>query len=149
MIQCGRFSVALHVLAHLVERPAEAVTSEELAGCVRTNPVVVRRTLAGLRDAGLVASTKGHRGGWSLGRDAAGISLQDVRAALGERLLRPADVAGFGAGCVIEQTVSGVMEACIEDAEALLAERLSRITLADLVAQVGGATFMEKPSHAV
>jgi len=32
---------------------------------VKTNPVVIRRTLAGLRDAGLVVSLLG-TGGWSL-----------------------------------------------------------------------------------
>lgn len=53
-----RFSVALHVLAHLVDA-REPQTSEQLAACVGTNPVVVRRTLAGLREAGLVARVRG------------------------------------------------------------------------------------------
>jgi len=134
----SRFSVALHVLAHLVDSP-EPQTSEHLAACVDTNPVVVRRTLAGLREAGVVASSRGTGGGWSLARDAADITLRDVYAALGERLLQGIDVAGPGApaeGCRIQRAVAGTLDEFLDDAEALLAERLSRITLASLASRV-------------
>ena len=134
----SRFSVALHLLAHLVDAPGPQ-TSEALAGCVRTNPVVVRRTLAGLREAGLVASSRGPGGGWSLARPAADVTLRDVYAALGERLLQGIDVAGpgtAGAGCRIQRTVAGTLDDFLDDAEALLAERLGRITLAGLAAGV-------------
>jgi Rrf2 family protein len=139
MPRSSRFSVALHVLAHLVEDP-EPQTSEHLAECVSTNPVVVRRTLAGLREAGLVASSRGTGGGWALARDAADITLRDVYAALGERLLQGIDVAGPGApgggGCVIQRSVAGTLDEFLEDAESVLATRLSRITLASLASRV-------------
>lgn len=151
MPRSSRFSVALHVLAHLVEAP-DPQTSENLAACVETNPVVVRRTLAGLREAGLVASSRGTGGGWSLARDAADITLRDVYAALGERLLQGVDVAGpgtHGAGCLIRRAVAGTLDEFLEDAEALLAARLSRITLASLAAQVRGPTpYRHHPSTA-
>ena len=70
MSRSARFSVALHVLAHLADAE-EPQTSEHLAECVGTNPVVVRRTLGGLREAGLVTSTRGTGGGWALARDPA------------------------------------------------------------------------------
>ena len=140
----SRFSVALHLLAHLVEAP-EPQTSEALAGCVRTNPVVVRRTLAGLREAGLVTSSRGPGGGWSLARPPAEVTLRDVYGALGERLLQGIDVAGPGAsggGCRIQRAVSGALDDFLDDAEALLAERLGRITLAGLATRV-----RELPPH--
>jgi Rrf2 family protein len=140
MYRSSKFSVALHVLAHLVEA-TEPQTSEQLAACVGTNPVVVRRTLAGLRAAGVVASSRGAGGGWVLARDAADITLRDVYAALGERLLVAIDVAGPGSpdgGCRIQRAVSGTLDDFLDDAEALLAARLSRITLATLAAQVRG-----------
>ena len=137
-----RFSVALHVLVHLAHAP-EPQTSEALAACVGTNPVVVRRTLAGLREAGLVTSARGVGGGWALARGAAAITLRDVYAALGERLLRGIDVAGPGApgggGCRIQRAVAGTLDEFLDDAEALLAARLGRITLAELAARVRGA----------
>jgi len=138
MPRSTRFSVALHVLTHLVDDP-EPQTSEHLAACVKTNPVVIRRTLAGLRDAGLVVSLTGTGGGWMLGRDAADITLRDVYAALGERLLHGIDVAGSDAprgGCLIQRSVAGALDEFLDDAEALLADRLDRITLANLATQV-------------
>ena len=138
MARSTRFSVALHVLTHLVgERQPR--TSEQLAECVRTNPVVVRRTMAGLRDAGLVTSARGAGGGWALGRDASHITLRDIYAALGERLLRGVDVAGTDAqrgGCRIQKAVAGTLDEFLDDAEALLADRLDRISLADLSSRV-------------
>ncbi|HEU4630297.1 MAG TPA: Rrf2 family transcriptional regulator [Gemmatimonadaceae bacterium] len=150
-----RFSVALHVLAHLAEA-AEPQTSEQLAACVGTNAVVVRRTLAGLRDAGLVASSRGTGGGWTLARAATAITLRDVYAALGERLLRGIDVAGPNppdGGCRIQRAVDGTLDEFLDDAEALLAARLARITVASLAAQVRELTphahvSPTTPSHA-
>jgi Rrf2 family protein len=133
-----RFSVALHVLAHLVDA-REPQTSEQLAACVGTNPVVVRRTLAGLREAGLVTSSRGTGGGWLLARPAADVTLRDVYAALGERLLLAVNVAGPGApggACRIQRAVSGTLDEFLDDAEALLAARLGQITLASLAARV-------------
>jgi Rrf2 family protein len=133
----SRFSVALHVLTHLAES-REPRTSEDLAACVGTNAVVVRRTLAGLREAGLVASARGAGGGWALARDAAHVTLRDVYAALGQRLLHGVDVAGSKGrgGCRIQRAVAGTLDEFLHDAEALLAERLGGITLASLATRV-------------
>lgn len=146
MKRSNRLSVAMHVLVHLAERPGEPATSEHLAACVRTNPVVVRRTLAGLREAGLVASSAGHRGGWTLARDAESITLRDIYAALGERLLFALDFNAGNPDCRVQRAVAGTLDDFLHEAEALLASRLSRITLADVAAQAcsaGRGTHME------
>ena len=49
-----RLSNTLHALLHMADF-AGPMTSEALSACLRTNPVVVRRTMAGLRDMGLVS----------------------------------------------------------------------------------------------
>ena len=61
----SRLSSVLHLLLHLMDAE-HAVPSEKLATAMNSNPVVVRRTMAGLRDAELVTSEKGHGGGWRL-----------------------------------------------------------------------------------
>ena len=60
------------------------MTSETLAECMRTNPVVVRRTMGLLRDKSIVASARGKAGGWTIAADLAQISLRDLYDALGE-----------------------------------------------------------------
>jgi len=51
MRQDGRLSRMLHVLIHISLHDG-AATSDTIARLLDTNPVVVRRTLAGLREQG-------------------------------------------------------------------------------------------------
>ena len=131
MKRSARLSVALHALVHLVDKP-DAVTSTILSECLMTNPVVVRRVMGELREAGIVSSAKGHDGGWRLTRAPGEVSLQDVHAALGETLLLRAESDPGDTACTIVRTVDRVMTDFLADAEALLAARLKRISLADL-----------------
>jgi Rrf2 family protein len=133
----GKFSIALHILAHLAEAGARPTISEELAAHLRTNPVVVRRSLAGLREAGIVASVKGHGGGWTLGRPAAAISLGEVYTVLGERgdLLATAEPDRHG--CLIARAVDQALDGFYAEAEALLLRRLAAVSLADLATDFG------------
>ena len=52
MIRDSRLSSVLHGVLHMIGA-GEPVTSEQLAQAMATNPVVVRRVMAGLREQGL------------------------------------------------------------------------------------------------
>ena len=132
----GKLLVALHALVHLERHSDEPVTSETLAACQDTNPVVIRRTMGLLRDGGLVRSVKGPGGGWNLARSAEAISLRDISAALGEPIVDVLDPLSGSDGCLVVQAVSGVMDTVLRDVRALLADRLAQLTLADLAADV-------------
>lgn len=129
----SKLSSALHILTHMAEADDRTLTSEQLASFIHTNPVVVRRTIAGLREAGIVSSTRGHGGGWQLARRPQEISLAEVSAALRESLLL-FSTEPESPGCLVEQAVIGVLEEFRRDAEKLLAEKLGSFTLADLAA---------------
>jgi len=133
----SKFSIALHILAHLAEAGARPTTSEELAAHLRTNPVVIRRALAGLREAGIVASSKGHGGGWTVARAAAAISLGEVYMALGKRGDLMAVPEPDPHGCVVAATVDRALDGFYAEAEALLVRRLAAVSLADLAADFG------------
>src|SRR3990170_6314498 len=60
-----RFAVSLHILTLLAASDGQ-LTSETIASSVNTHPVVIRRTLANLRQQGLVESRPGANGGWRL-----------------------------------------------------------------------------------
>src|SRR3989344_5706303 len=78
----SRLSNVLHALLHMAEMEGPA-TSEAMAQAMQTNPVVVRRLMAGLRYAGFVSSAKGHGGGWVLSCPLTDITLRDIYEALG------------------------------------------------------------------
>lgn len=127
----SRLSSVLHALVHLVQHPDGIMTSEQLAACMSTNPVVVRRTMAGLREAGIVASTRGHNGGWTLARAPEQVTLADIYRSVGERLMLPT-LATESPGCLVEQAVNGALGGFLAEAEAMLAQRLAQITLAQI-----------------
>lgn len=129
----SRLSGVLHVLLHMAEHGGP-VTSEVLAKAMETNPVVIRRIMAGLRDHEYVRSEKGHGGGWTLACDLSRITLLDIYNAIGS----PSPIAMGNRmeapGCLVEQAVNAVLGQAFQDAEALLLSRLGEVTLARLSA---------------
>eukprot|EP01032_Pedospumella_encystans_P035570 gene35570-40232_t len=131
MKQNSQLSDVLHVLLHMAEMD-EPATSESLAQAMRTNPVVVRRLMAGLRQAGFVSSAKGHGGGWVLSCPLSAVTLADIHAAVGAPALLAFGNRTESPGCIVEQAVNTALDGACREAEALLLARLGRITLADL-----------------
>lgn len=133
MTRDSRLSGVLHVLLHLAEHEGPA-TSEMLARAMQTNPVVVRRVLAGLRDRGLVRSERGHGGGWTLACDLAAVTLRDVYDALGAPTLLAIGNRSEAPDCLVEQAVNAALDHAFDEAEAILLASLGDVTLAALSA---------------
>ncbi|HYP13161.1 MAG TPA: Rrf2 family transcriptional regulator [Bryobacteraceae bacterium] len=129
----GRLSSTLHALLHMAEHETP-MTSEKLAECMQTNPAVVRRTMAGLREAGFVRSGKGHGGGWSIACDLRTVTLRDVYTALGEPVLLAVTNRSITRECLVEQAVNEALGDAYRDAEAMLLDRLGSVSLAKLSA---------------
>lgn len=127
----SRLSGVLHVLLHMAETDGP-VTSEIMATVMQTNPVVVRRIMGGLRDAGFVHSAKGHGGGWTIARDLASVTLRDVYIALGSPALFAMGNRADVPGCLVEQAVNAALDTAFHDAEAMLLDRFGTVTLAQL-----------------
>jgi DNA-binding IscR family transcriptional regulator len=121
----------VHVVMHMARHNGSA-TSETIAGMLGANPVVVRRTMAGLRDAGFVRSEKGHGGGWTLIRDLDDMTIFDIYVAIGKPAIFAIGPAMDTPECKIEQVVDAALAASYAEAEALLLAKLASITLADL-----------------
>ena len=133
----SQLSGALHVLLHIAERD-EPVTSEALAKAMDTNPVVIRRILAGLRDQQYVRSAKGHGGGWTLACDLSRVTLRDIYSALGCPPLLAISNRTESPGCLVEQAVNAALDQACRDAEALLLTRLGEVTLGTVRKQLRG-----------
>ena len=74
----SQFAIAVHVLTILARSGDERVKSDYIARSVNTNPVVIRRLLSNLQEAGLVVSQVGAAGGTSLHKQPKDIYLSDV-----------------------------------------------------------------------
>lgn len=127
-----RLSDALHVLLHMAQVD-KAMTSDALARSLGTNPAVFRRTMGGLRDAGIVHAERGPGGGWRLARPTHEITLLAVYEALSSPTLfafgnrdRPAD-------CLVEKSVNAALEGAMAQATALIVNRFKEVTLDQLV----------------
>jgi Rrf2 family protein len=131
MKKSTKFSDALHILLHMAGSHT-AMTSEMLSKSVRSNPVFVRSTMAGLRKCGFVKSEKGHGGGWKLSRDLKTITLFDLYQAVGSPTLLAIGNRSVSGKCQVEQAVNASTNGVFQNAEALIIERFHDTTLADL-----------------
>lgn len=127
----SQLSRMLHVLIHMA-RHEGPVTSEQVARMLNTNPVVARRTMAGLRDRGYLTSGKGHGGGWALARGLDEITLRDVHEAVGAPGLFAIGIAHDAPDCLVEQAVNAALDKALREAEQGLLKRFGEITIETL-----------------
>lgn len=132
MRQDTKLSRMLHVLLHMA-RHNTVYTSEQIAAMLGTNSAVVRRTLAGLRDAGFVTSEKGHHGGWRIARDLREITLLDIYRAVGIKQLFAIGGGEAHPDCAVEAAVNQALGSELAQAEQALLARFAEITLENLV----------------
>ncbi|MEV5575473.1 Rrf2 family transcriptional regulator [Spirillospora sp. NPDC052269] len=132
----SKSAVAIHALTMLARWGDHSLTSGEIADSLAGNPVLVRRILGGLRDAGLVTSTEGRGGGWSLARAPRDITLRDAYAAVepGPVLSRHAHPPSEA--CDVGRHMVALVDAEFRDAEDAMGERLGRTTIAHLLDEV-------------
>lgn len=142
----SRLSLVLHGLLHLAAHGG-SMTSQALAACMNTHPVVVRRTMAGLREAGFVRSAKGRGGGWTIACDLATVSLRDVHTALGEPALFAIGHRDDAPACLVAEVVHAAIDDAVGEAEALLLDRFGAISLARLADDFARRLADRPPGH--
>lgn len=132
----SRVAVAVHVLAYLAWRREEPVTSERIASSVNTNPVVVRRIVGALRNAGLVNVQPGVGGGAQLAREPDRISMLDVYRAVEEKDELFAVHADPCRNCDIGNNIREVLQGVFCHAHQAMQAVLADVTIADVGAEV-------------
>lgn len=137
-------TLAVHVLTWIAfDRRGtedEVGTSQRIATSVNTNPVVIRRCLGELREAGLVESNRSS--GWALSRNGAEITLDDVYRAVG------GDVFAMHASapaheCRVGYGIQPVLIRAYEGATTALRESLAQTTIADILRDTLAEAEME------
>jgi Rrf2 family protein len=135
----SRVAVAVHVLAYMAWKRSEAVTSERIATSVNTNPVVVRRIIGALRNAGMVTVQPGVGGGATLAREPHDITLLDVYRAVEEHdelfSLHPSEPSR---NCSVGSNIRDVLRPIFCRAHRAMEGVLGDVTIADVGNEVIG-----------
>jgi len=133
----SRFTVATHILSILSfmekVRPGTTVKSHEIAESVNANPVIIRRILAKLRDAGLVQIQGGSSGGARLNRNPEQITLLDVHRAIDEEQIFALHTNMPSEKCPIGSTIKSALAEVFGEIDSAIDNVLTTKTISDLV----------------
>lgn len=128
-----RFATGVHAMVLLAAEPEGLQTSEDVAGKLSINPVVIRRVFSLLHQAGLLESQKGPHGGSKLARSAKAITLADIYQALdGGALFHTASFSGPHTA-----KLGSVLNRVFESVEGALREELGKTSLNELAKKAG------------
>jgi DNA-binding IscR family transcriptional regulator len=130
-----RFSVAIHILLAVeVFKDSHKVTSDFLAGSVNTNPVVIRKIMGLLREAGLIEIAAG-TGGIKLTREPERITLLDLYRAVepvkGGRLFKIHEDPT--PACPIGGNIAELLDPYFGEAQRAMEANLASSSLQDLL----------------
>jgi len=111
----------------------EPLKSEQVAESVNTNPVVIRRMLKELAEAGLVVSQTGSLGGSRLANDPAKMTLLDIYQALECRGVFSLHRQPPSRDCPVGVNIETVLGEVLLEVDSAVEQVLKNITINDVV----------------
>lgn len=131
-------STAIQIMTILAYRNdmTVKVSSETLAGSLRSNPGLVRRVLSKLAKAGLVNTQLGRNGGASLARPASKISLRDVYDAVNDGPLFGTFEKAPLESCKVSCQIGHILGTTYEQLQNGLRVNMEKIKVSDLVKMI-------------
>ena len=131
-----RFAFAVHVMAVLGLEKDHCCPSSQLAETVNTNPVVIRRILIELQEAGLISTLRGPHGGSVLRRKPERVTLREIRGAVEKNRVFGSHPNKPSRKCPVGKNINKVMERIADRAGRAIERELDKITLADVLREV-------------
>ncbi|SEB23930.1 Rrf2 family transcriptional regulator [Paenibacillus sp. 276b] len=132
----SRFSIAVHTLSLVAVVPNEC-TGDFIAKSVNTNPVIIRRIMSKLKQAGLIEVRPGV-GGASLLKDPADITLLDIYRAL--EVVEDGELFNFhkhpNPNCPVGSMIEQTLRAELIEAQLAMEQRLKRVTIQQMMDQI-------------
>ena len=130
----SRFTIALHIFTCVdVFKDEYKVTSDFLAGSINTNPVIIRKILTQLKNAGLINVARG-TGGIELTRDLSEITFFDVYKAIGA--VENGDLFHFHESpnpeCPVGRNIHALLDGKLKAVQNAMEDELRNHTLRDL-----------------
>ncbi len=133
----SRFTLAVHILACIAVIKDMKITSNLLAGSTNTNPVIVRKILGQLKNAGLVEVVRG-TGGASLAKPAQEISFLDIYQAV--ECVERGELFHFHENpnekCPIGRNIHNVLDDKLDQIQRAMERELASISMADVQGEI-------------
>ncbi|WP_129689848.1 Rrf2 family transcriptional regulator [Gottfriedia acidiceleris] len=130
----SRFTVAVHILSLVTIENSALCTSEWIAESVNTNPVVIRRVMGKLKNAGLIQVRRG-TGGSTLHKPLNEITLLDVYKAV--EVVEEGELFQFhekpNPNCPVGANIQAVLELILNRAQEAMEKILDEVTMEELV----------------
>jgi Rrf2 family protein len=130
-----RFSTALHVLTLLATHPDEWISSDYIAGSICINPVMVRREISILSEAGFVKSRKGKDGGSKLNKNPEEIVLGELYTTVKNAEILGKKNLKTNSNCPVGKNINEKLERLTAEADHLVVHHLNQTTLADFATE--------------
>ena len=129
-----RFTIALHIFTCVDTFKGEyKITSEFLAGSINTNPVIIRKILTQLKNAGLITVARG-TGGISPTRALKDISFYDVYQAI--EPVENGDLFNFHSSpnpqCPVGKNIHALLDDKLKTIQLAMENEMKKYTLDDL-----------------
>lgn len=130
----SRFTVALHIFTCAeVFKDEHKVTSDFLAGSINTNPVIIRKILTQLKNAGLIEVARG-TGGINVTRPLSEITFFDVYQAIGP--VENGDLFHFHENpnpeCPVGRNIHALLDQKLQAIQDAMEDEMKRYTIEDL-----------------
>lgn len=130
----SRFTIALHIFTCAdVFKDEYKVTSDFLAGSINTNPVVIRKILTQLRNAGLITVARG-TGGVTPTRPLSDITFYDVYQAI--EPVENGDLFHFHEApnpeCPVGRNIHGLLDGKLKAIQGAMEDEMKKYTIEDL-----------------
>lgn len=130
----SRFTVALHIFTCVDTFKDEyKITSDFLAGSINTNPVIIRKILTQLKNAGLIIVTRG-TGGITPTRALEEISFYDVYLAI--EPVENGDLFNFHSSpnlqCPVGRNIHALLDDKLKAIQLAMENEMRKYTIADL-----------------
>ena len=130
----SRFTIALHIFACVdTFKDDYQVTSDFLAASINTNPVIVRKILLQLKNAGLINVARG-TGGITFTRPPADITFLDVYEAI--EPVENGDLFHFheapNPACPVGRNIHGLLDGKLLAIQSAMETEMKKYTIADI-----------------
>lgn len=134
----SKFTIAAHIIAAIdYFKDSEKVTSNFLAGSVGANPVIVRNVMGNLKESGIIEISQG-KSGISLAKELDEITFYEVYKAVDcvddEGLFHFHEKPNIN--CPVGKNIHFAMDDKLHRVQSIMENELSRITMADVVADM-------------